>query len=439
MHRRTYLSTPIVQHFIHWMASHLDSPLFQHGYVNRLTGQPWQCQSLTDAYRQYRWPHPSISRLDIDKGHTAASNAAALLALKQQLQGALGAHLDDDVACQAAIEVMIWGGVQAHNVDWLIEHRQGLAALLVEVRDAIDSDTLAAPALLSPSLRFNAGMTKVYSLICRDAIIYDSRVAAALGWVVVKYCTLHGLSSVPPELAFPWAPAKEGNSATPKNRNPARGALVFPRLQAGTLHVQWNMRASWVLRAVLNGPLDHEHEFALGDGLRKLEAALFMIGYDLGTAQVATLVSVKPVQAEFVWLPGFTLTKRKPFHYRITPSEIIVQGNPTFSLTVINQTLTNLSMMFGTASFPLANSADGVRAGTCPEGIGLAYLRATNGRGNVPDTSKLAAILKDFGILTYARQTGLWALNWDVLGAAPQGAIDVGPILARLADDNDAD
>lgn len=35
--------------------------------------------------------------------------------------------------------------------------------------------------------RFNAGMSKVYSLIVADFIIYDSRVAAALAWFVARW------------------------------------------------------------------------------------------------------------------------------------------------------------------------------------------------------------------------------------------------------------
>lgn len=438
MNRSIYLGKPVVQHFIKWMARHLDSTMFQHSYTNRMTGQSWSCQSLCDAYRQYHWPHPSIRRLDVDKGHTAESNATALLALKEELQGALNAELNDDIACQAAIEVMIWGGVQAHNVDWLIENRQGLAATLAVIRDAIDQDDPDATVLVSPHLRFNAGMTKVYSLICRDVIIYDSRVAAALGWAVVKYCTQQGLPAVPADLAFPWASAKESNSATPKNRNPGQGEFVFPRLKAGTLHAQWNMRASWVLRAVLACHNDPEHEFMSGDGLRKLEAALFMLGYDLGTTQNATQAMDQRIE-EFDWIDGFTPSKRRPFRYRITPGEIIVEGKPRFSLAVINQTLSNLQVKFGSSPFPLANSADGVPAGTSQEGIGLAYLRATDNRGNAPDTSKLAAILKDLGILSYTRQGGLWTINYDLLVVAPTGKIDIGPILAGLADECETD
>jgi hypothetical protein len=42
--------------------------------------------------------------------------------------------------------------------------------------------------LRSKNLRLSSGMIKVYSLLCKDFIIYDSRVAAGLGWMVVKYC-----------------------------------------------------------------------------------------------------------------------------------------------------------------------------------------------------------------------------------------------------------
>lgn len=88
-------------------------------------------------------------------------------------------------------------------------------------------------------------MTKVYSLICESLVIYDSRVAAALGWIVVKYCQAMGLRQVPTELRFPWAPAKSAPGASnPKQRNPSAGSLIFPTLRAGALHAEWNLKAS---------------------------------------------------------------------------------------------------------------------------------------------------------------------------------------------------
>lgn len=60
--------------------------------------------------------------------------------------------------------------------------------------------------------RFNAGITKVYSLVLEDFIIYDSRVAATLGWLVATFCRA-GAREVPDALRFPWMPAKEAPGA----------------------------------------------------------------------------------------------------------------------------------------------------------------------------------------------------------------------------------
>lgn len=64
--------------------------------------------------------------------------------------------------------------------------------MLVSTTAALNSASLINPILQRTGLRFNAGMTKVYSLLADSLIIYDSRVAAALGWIVVKYCQAPG-------------------------------------------------------------------------------------------------------------------------------------------------------------------------------------------------------------------------------------------------------
>jgi hypothetical protein len=79
-----------------------------------------------------------------------------------------------------------------------------------------------------------------------------------------------------------------------------------------------------------------------------------------------------------------------------------------------------------------------VRNGTSPEGIGLAYLRATSGKGNVPDTSKLAAVLSDLGVLSITGKRGYWVLNPDLATVDRHQQIDIAAVLARMADDRKA-
>jgi hypothetical protein len=128
-------------------------------------------------------------------------------------------------------------------------------------------------------------MTKVYSLICDDFVIYDSRVAAALGWAVLRFCKATGRATVPSLLQFPFAPAKEAlNQITPKRRDPSQGAFQFPRLYRGRHHAEWNLKASWALKAALACAPEKSLFRAgaqSGQALRAMEASLFMFGYDL--------------------------------------------------------------------------------------------------------------------------------------------------------------
>jgi len=290
MNNQIYLALPGVSGFISWLASELDSQThFNHQYVNRKTDEKWSCSSLYNAFENYRWNHPGNTRLDFKPGVCSSSNGIALSALRQDLVSAAGS---DSHALEASVDVMRWGGVAARNTDWLEANKVGLDRMLQDVQAAIGAGDDQAPALRSKNLRFNSGMTKVYSLLCKDFIIYDSRVAAGLGWMVVKYCQAHGLFKVPEALCFPWAAAKEGkNALAPKRRDPGTGGLKFKGLRSGHHHAMWNMRASWVLSSVLAHPGAAGSRFQRvatpNDPLRALEAALFMIGYDLGEQSLA--------------------------------------------------------------------------------------------------------------------------------------------------------
>lgn len=285
MSRQTYLTLTHVPAFIHWLATELESETrFKHQYVNRKTDEEWSCNGLYNAFEKYCWNHPGNARLGFNPGECSSSNGIALSALRQDLVNAAGS---DSRILEATVDVMRWGGVAARNADWLKANKAGLGRMLQNVQTAIGDGDDQASVLRSKNLRFNSGMTKVYSLLCKDIIIYDSRVAAGLGWMVVKYCQEHDLSEVPEALCFPWAAAKEGKkSLAPKRRNPGTAKLKFKGLRSGRHHAMWNMRASWLLSAVLAHPGAAGSRFHLvpspNDPLRALEAALFMIGYDLG-------------------------------------------------------------------------------------------------------------------------------------------------------------
>lgn len=419
MPRIQYLSQPYVMGFIDWLAANLNHPTkFAHAHVDRRSGKRESYIGIADAFLKYRWPHRGIR--DVQAGDTLESNGQALELLQQMLRDAVSAG-DDETACLAAIEVMRWGGVVNGNVKWLQENQEGLAALLRSTASCLSRGEYASAGQQGKYLRFNAGMTKVYSLLIDDFIIYDSRVAAALGWLVALYCADQGLSGLPDGLAFPWAPAKESDSSrNPKIRNPGlRTGLRFPRLRSGWSHAQWNLKSSWVLDEVLKksgaSPFTCDSDIP---SLRRLEAALFMIGYDLGSGRAGDAVSglAKPVlDGGRQWVECHTPTQRKRFFYRATQNGFELQDGKAFSRHLIGELLAELKLTFGEGVFPLANSATGVRQGTVGQGLGTVYYRVTEQKGNPPDTSKLAAILEDRGVFIRSHGPTGWALDMERL------------------------
>lgn len=279
MNKATYLSKPAVEDFARWLGSNLDNATLSHEWIDRRTKVAWSCTSVFDAFLQYRWRFPSLPAHGITGGASFAESSAAL----QSLQTLLRDAESDQGALHAATGVMLWGGVGPGNIRWFQRNVTGLRAMLKTTSQALTTGDLDQLVLVA---RFNAGMTKVYSLMVPGMIIYDSRVAAALGWAVTRYCVMHRLDQLPKELAFPVATPKEARGTTnPKCRNPSGHALQFPPLRSGPLHAVWNLKASWVLEAALKAvggdSQFNDHKLNGGDTLRALEAALFMIGYDL--------------------------------------------------------------------------------------------------------------------------------------------------------------
>ncbi|GJH14293.1 hypothetical protein CBA19CS11_35665 [Caballeronia novacaledonica] len=437
MTKSEYLSSGHVPSFIEWLSGNLDSNAFAHACFNRRDRRQWQCASLYDAFTQYHWPQPGVTRLRVAEGVSFESSALALSALRDELLPALEQR-DNEGARAACVDVMLWGGVGPGNISWLIKNEAELVAVLVRTRDAIDADDTDHAEFSKPGFRFNAGMTKVYSLICRDFIIYDSRVAAALGWLVVKYCRLRGANTVPVELQFPWAPARAGTFARAKRRNAGEDQLRFPSLAGARMHVEWNMKASWLLQAVLQHAIERGSAFAAikdpGRAMRALESALFMIGYDLdapddGAEARLPAVPTPPRAAQRLqeqliqqeW-ESARMVGDSNARFSVTHSGIDIEFRPElasvkfFADQKIDSMLLYLLEHFATEPFPLANAFDQVRERRARNGMGTAWFLAAN--GNPPDTSRLAPVLEHVGILVRRdvpdERAAHWSINADV-------------------------
>ena len=260
-----YLRQGEVQQFIEWLRPRVrgDEP-FPHSYRTRRPAGDWCCGSIQEAYERYRW-----------RGEGFEVNQEQLDGLATDLQQATACG-DTQRFVKAVVETLKWGNV-AHRVT---------VAKLRKLGDEAPATFRGASRLLDPSradtsrlggVRYmNSGWTKVYSLLLDDLPMYDGRVGAALGYLVRRCCVEQRLDPVPPLLRFRWL---RGRSTL--NRNPSCGTLEFPRLnhRNSRTWAECNVRAAWIL-----GTVRDEGRFRDLDPcrrLRALEAALFMIGYEL--------------------------------------------------------------------------------------------------------------------------------------------------------------
>jgi hypothetical protein len=311
VNREEYLAVPTVAGFVSFLKEMLGTSerparRLRHCWVHENEGYEWQCDGLLDAAHKYRYKVNSNVGFrgltgDVDF-QSLTANAIVLSDLQRRLRQAvaLGHPAGELQAVSVAKEVQVWGGTDRgdHNsdaIDYLSMQSAGFIGYLQICRQSFGtSNSLSLLPFVGSGygLRSNAGFTKIYSLLYDDFIIYDSRVAAALGLLIVRYWSQSSVRSgrqepLPEELAFLCMP-EAGKTRRDPNLNvfnvgkfpTGSGKRVFIR------HLRSNVFANWILTATLAGSAfstevrARPHPYGV-DPLRALEAALFMIGYDL--------------------------------------------------------------------------------------------------------------------------------------------------------------
>lgn len=294
VNKKAYLTNPFVDQFVRWFAGELVSPTVENHYEVVRPRQRFHFVGLADAFRQYQWEYTvTLPGQAPQSGSSFADNQEMLRELAAGLAGALNAGSVPEMR-EWVLAVLQWGGVKARNVRWLkansdLLHEIAAPAAFLGLGD----DDIGG--LRDNVHRFNSAMTKAYSLIVPNFIIYDSRVAGALAWFVARWCRRTGRGQVPELLAFGCLPAR--STVNRKLRNPTTGGLIFQEMKGRpAIHAHWNLRASWLLEAVLQRTSSPVFRNA-PNPLRALEAALFMWGYDLTHAETRPNAGRRPLVA----------------------------------------------------------------------------------------------------------------------------------------------
>ncbi len=218
MLREAYLGEPDVRDFVSWLSKQLTKSTPKHQYSkpdkSRVT-----FDGLWDARNKYEWSFsftvPGTRR--VTEGSSYAKNDEALTILRKGLTSALTVVPPEKADADAgdwAKAILKWGGLASRNAGWLDENSNGLAKRLADTRDLLSLNDDDLKSRRHRVERFNAGMSKVYSLLADNFIIYDSRVAATLAWHVALWCRETSKSPVPPCFKCDVRPPKRGETPT---------------------------------------------------------------------------------------------------------------------------------------------------------------------------------------------------------------------------------
>lgn len=280
-----YLNEPSVRCFINYFEQIIRGNIcIKHKYkvervnqdfLKKNVGKLMWFTRLESAFRKYVWKQQDYN---INKGILGNISNSLHTAIRNNNL------MDFYLAALACLE---WGTgnkrlkLYSANREWLWK-RSRTTNLIQLFQDSFNVLSSRCPNLagFEEKYRMNSGFTKIYSLSFDDFIIYDSRVAAALGRLVTLYCAQSGLTAIPGPLKFSWS----GTDKDKLKRNPSVCNYQFGRINNNSVyHAEWNIKANWLLKAVVE---------RFGDGgfwelndpqecLRALEAALFMVGYDV--------------------------------------------------------------------------------------------------------------------------------------------------------------
>jgi hypothetical protein len=253
-------------------------------------------------------------------------------------------------------------------------------------------------------------------MLSDDMIIYDSRVGAALGYLVKKCAILNKWSYIPAELLFPYAPPRYAPTATnPLNRNPGPFARVhFPSFSGRPgLQTIFMLRASWIIDEVIKiVECIKDHNLKCKNVTipkhRFLEAGLFMIGYDLPNNHDENREKSQKFQgktSEGNDYPYTTLGRDCEFNACLGGSKIRIEKSTGYQFEIeldeIFNALLWLLARYGTVDFFLLdNSATEVKNGSKKNGLGTALFK-TNETFNPPNASCVASLLTNIGVLEW--------------------------------------
>jgi hypothetical protein len=302
-----------VRGFIEWITAKEQKLSFDFKYdVNtKKRRNTLYAKNIAAAAQAYSWPSTSIPEELV--GHIAgfpyrATNLLDTVNLLTVLRNELKQSLADSDSLRhwkACWAILHWGGVTAPSNLEFYALRFIAGNLITYNRAAhnpkgwFDPATTTEAVLLNNVKGMSAGITKIHSLIANELLIYDSRVACALAWLVDRYCDDLELTDIPEELRFCLPEPKKDkdgklirNPEMVRQRLGSRLSTKYKKPKDKDI-LDWTrdmLRTSLILSEVLKKlgkTTNVEGDTVVDpDEFLKYQLGLFMIGYHLGEHRI---------------------------------------------------------------------------------------------------------------------------------------------------------
>lgn len=320
MDRNTFLAQADVRGFIDWLQVTLPQlEVHLHFLPSKFVkgGLNQQVVGIEQVHALYRW---GSAWQDYQTGQWVsssdwASTQSSLGLLRSRLTQALASGCDD-TAYRACCAVLQWGGVRgAIPFLGLLRQQRKLVHYLNGCRPlfALDAGQQLADLHALSILRFDAGLTKIHSLIdSTGSPIYDSRVGAA---IAMLYALYRQGRQTPAQLRFPTGGARGNQVRDPGALGFQKAPQFFTKAVPGYAWARSQVELGWIIQATLMGA-PALFSGSLQARCHSFEAALFMVGYDLrcllpGAFEggVASPLTAVPAEATFAgkirstWVP----------------------------------------------------------------------------------------------------------------------------------------
>lgn len=274
-----YLMNPVVSGFVKFLKEVVSGNTeIQSSYTPAKDKKnKFSANTVEEALINYKWG-----------GKTYIENKEILDSLSQQLISGNKSknELETLVTC---LKVLEWGEVYRGAVGWLADaaDKEKLVEKISKSVEILEGDDLNKTALFNQNqiLRCDSGTTKIFSLASKKSIIYDGRVACAMGMLIIDYLSKEtNFKTIPVELDLLM-----DSPSSSTNRNPSVKKYKFVsksnQKSKGINHAVSNIKSNWIIEKVVNSQSFQWECYGLNgdsnliDKMRAVEAAFFMIGY----------------------------------------------------------------------------------------------------------------------------------------------------------------